>query len=104
MSAQILTPGNLNKPKVVSFPHLRDKLMPYTAGFKWGEDAIHDLWLAGAPSPQHSVCPLQPPCKAIECEHIKRILLPTQFKKWWAEVQQRMAHDPAIGALIHGKI
>lgn len=104
MSGQILTPDDLSKPKAVSFPHLKEKLGPYTEGFRWGEDAIYDLWLMGTPVPQYSTCPLEPPCKATECTHIKRTLLPSQFRKWWAEVQWRMSHDPELGAILHGEI
>ncbi len=64
-------------PRIVTFADLQRVLLPYCLGWSWAADAIRDLWLKGAPVPTG---PHEPE---------KRILLPGQFKKWWAEVQQR---------------
>lgn len=85
-------------PRTISLKELRDKLLPQIGGWKWAEDAIHDLWKLGAPDPQAYMCPQVregsgKPCPARECPHVKRVLLPTQFAKWWAEVAARQGRE-----------
>jgi hypothetical protein len=84
------------QPKLVTYPELRRKLEVYTRGWPWAEDAIRDLWLMGAPMPMDK-CPGNTPCKAYpSCDHIRRVLIPEAFAKWWAEVGERQAE--LIGA------
>jgi hypothetical protein len=71
---------NQNQPRIVTLPELQKVLFRYTFGWKWAEDAIVDLWKKGAPLPQ------------AEGQPERRILLPTQFEKWWAELAQRMGY------------
>ena len=66
-------------PRVVSFEELQAVLLPHVASYKWGRETIRDLWLLGAPVPQQSL-------QATE----KRVLLPGQFSKWWANVRAKM--------------
>jgi hypothetical protein len=77
----ILTPSQINQPRLVTIDELRAKLLPLTMGYKWGEDAIHDLWKLGAPVP---VNPGQPET---------RVLLPKQFEKWFTDVATRKGLD-----------
>ena len=80
-------------PKIVTFPQLYAVLIPYCAGYAWAEDAIRDLWLLGAPVPRSN--PSAPEA---------RILLPSKFAAWWADVQQRMGFPDALGAGVHKSI
>lgn len=86
----------MNGPKLVTFPELRQKLLPYTHGWRWAEDSIRDLFLLGVPVPQDE-CPGGKPCKAYpRCNHIRRVLIPGMFAKWWKDVGDRQAEE--IGA------
>lgn len=85
-------------PRLISYPELRAKLLPFVKDWPWGEDTIYDLWLLGAPVPQDR-CPKG--CASINgaiCGHIRRVLLPTMFEKWWSEVAERQALE--VGAKI----
>lgn len=76
----IITPADYQKPRIVTLAELQRILSRYTFGMKWAEDAIVDLWKLGAPMPQP------------ENEPERRVLLPGQFAKWWAELAQRMGY------------
>ena len=84
MSAQaILTPGDLAAPRVVSMRDLVQvlgpKLLPYL-GVRELILELHDLWMMGAPEPQNfGGVPEEP----------RRVLIHTQFNKWWHEVCAR---------------
>ena len=76
--SNIVTPGQVNQPRIVSLAELQEVLLPLCFGDKWAESTIVDLWKLGAPVP---VAPGDPE---------KRILLPNQFKKWFADFSQRV--------------
>ena len=95
-------------PRMVSIYELRAKLIPLMAGYAWAEDALMDLWKLGAPdpSPRSSTCTLafgpracaramngEPRCGIYGCAREKRVLLPKQFEKWWADVAQRQGRE-----------
>jgi len=72
----MLTPEELS-PRIVTLRELRRVLLPHCHGWKWAEDAIVDLWKLGAPVPNPGA-------------EERRVLLPSQFKKWWLEVTERI--------------
>lgn len=77
--SQIITPGDMTKPRIVTFQQLRDKLAPYlSASPREATLELHDLWRLGAPTPDSG--------PGVE---EKRILFPGQFSKWWRELCQR---------------
>jgi len=80
MTQDILTPADYQKPRIVTLAELQRVLKRYTFGMKWAEDAVVDLWRTGAPMPQLAGQPE------------RRVLLPGQFAKWWAELAQRMGY------------
>lgn len=82
---EILTSSQINQPRLVTIAELRAKLLPLTFGYKWGEDAIHDLWKLGAPVPVNPG------------EAERRILLPKQFEKWFNDVAERKGLDTTNG-------
>jgi hypothetical protein len=95
---KLVTPNDYITPRTVSLKELRARLLPLIGGWTWADDAINDLWLLGAPDPQAHMCPQVAegsgkPCPARECPHVKRILLPKQFQKWWAEVAARQGYE-----------
>jgi hypothetical protein len=65
------------QPRLVTWADLYATLLPLCLGWSWAEDAIRDLWLKGAPVPVRAGTPET------------RILLPGQFRQWFAEVRQR---------------
>lgn len=86
-----------NQARMVTWRELYNSLHPYVAGWSWGEDALWDLWIKGAPAPQDR-CPPKiyggKPCPEYpKCSHIRRILLPNYFAKWWKEVSDRMGYE-----------
>ena len=84
---------DLVSPRMVSIAVLRAVLLPKLQGWSWASDAIVDLWKMGAPDPQHCVCPKKPRCPELTCPHVKRLLLPRQFAKWWKEVADRQGYE-----------
>lgn len=74
----ILTPAQLQQPRIVSLADLKKHLLPLARGDKWAEGTIVDLWKKGAPVPQ----------AANEPE--RRILIPEQFKLWFADFAKRV--------------
>lgn len=77
---ELLTPSQINQPRLVTLTELRTRLLPICQGWKWAEDAIADLWKLGAPIPGNPN------------EEERRVLLPGQFSKWWQEVAERMGY------------
>jgi len=63
-------------PRIVTLRELRRALLPYCRGWPWAEDAIVDLWKMGAPVPNPG-------------PEEQRVLLMSQFKKWWHDVTER---------------
>lgn len=76
--SNILTPSQVNQPRLVTLKQLQDVLLPLCLGDKWAESTIVDLWKLGAPVP---VGPGQDET---------RILLPHHFKKWFQDFQSRL--------------
>ncbi len=98
----IMTPENALMPKMISFGELTAKLGSYLAAYPWAYGTIGDLWAMGAPDPQNSICPEVPRCDARTCLHVKRVLLPNQFKAWWAEVQGKIGEEVAATTVLIG--
>ena len=95
-------------PRMVSIYELRAKLRPLMLGYGWAEDALMDLWKMGAPDPSPASAPCslafgplacaramngKPRCGIYGCAREKRVLLPTQFEKWWADVTKRQGSE-----------
>ena len=66
-------------PLMLTFAEALTVLLPVTAGYKWGEDTIRDLWKMGAPTPNS---PLNTPQE-------RRIIFPGQLAKWLVDVLER---------------
>ena len=74
----LLTPQQLNQPRIVSLRELRSKLVPMCHGDKWAESAIDDLWKKGAP------------VDGGPGREEKRLLLPNQFAAWFDDFSKRL--------------
>ena len=68
-------------PRIVTERELIQALWPYIQGYPWAMDALRDLWRMGAPVPHASPSGEE-----------QRVLLPTQFAKWWRDVAHRMGY------------
>lgn len=79
---KILTPAQVDGPRIVSEAELKSKLMPLLVLDLWAADTVGDLWRKGAPVPQRG-----PAGEEL------RILLPTQFKTWWDDVATRTGYE-----------
>lgn len=83
--ANIILPGDITQPRVVTFADLVAKVAPVLAS--WGltqQEVIwelHDLWSLGAPAPDTA--------PGMSDNEIKRVLIHTQFNKWWREAMAR---------------
>ena len=87
-------------PRLVTYPELATKLLPYVVGYKWGRETIHDLWIKGAPMPNDG-CPGKVACRAFpECQHIRRVLLPNYFAEWWTDVSKRIGKDISAETIL----
>ena len=80
---RILTPADVEGPRIVSEADLKNKLMPLLGLDHWAADTVGDLWRKGAPVPQ----------RGPHGEEL-RILLPTQFANWWNDVATRVGVGP----------
>lgn len=100
------------RPRLVSIYELLAKLRPLMEGYPWAEDALMDLWQMGAPDPASREC--EPGNCLLEahkrhgcvpkfgCAMVRRILLPQQFAKWWADVAQRQGLDLTAQQALDG--
>ena len=81
----IILPGDMTQPRVVTFNDLLRTLTPVLAS--WGMTQrevvleLHDLWSMGAPAPTNG------PDTPADLE--KRVLIHTQFNKWWHEAMAK---------------
>ena len=75
----ILTPADVTGPRIVTEGQLRAALLPVLGIDRWAQDTVGDLWRKGAPMPMRG-----PGGEEM------RILLPTQFRTWFADVAQRL--------------
>ena len=71
-------------PRIVTRADLDKSVMPHIMGYDWAVRALDDLWRQSTPTPE-SVQAAMAGVPYIET----RILHPTLFQTWWADVQQR---------------
>ena len=76
--SNIVTPSQIEQPRIVTLKQLQARLLPMCRGDKWAESAIVDLWKLGAPVPTG------------EGADEARILLPHQFKAWFDDFSRRL--------------
>ncbi|MCA9366871.1 hypothetical protein KC887_01235 [Candidatus Kaiserbacteria bacterium] len=80
-------------PLIVTFEQLVFILQPLTMGYAWGENAIRDLWLLGAPIPTSN--PLAP---------TKRIVFPGKLAEWLADVLEKKGQPLDVGATAYASL
>jgi hypothetical protein len=69
--------------------------MPHIAGYKWAVKALDDLWNMSTPTPET----VQAHLAGIPVVE-RRILYPSLFAQWWADVQQRKGINTPLDHII----
>lgn len=97
------------RPIFVTMIDLRRVLGRFMQGIPWAEDALQDLWRMSAPAPYSMDCPSgrcrrqemgHAPCEKHTCYFHRRMLLPTQFAKWWQDVSERQGLELKAGTAL----
>jgi len=91
----MLKPQSL-PPVVMSLQQLKYTLLPFTAGYKWGEETIRDLWILGAPMP--------PMPGASPVADDVRLIVPSQLMKWLEDVLTRQGRPLSTSAALYAKM
>ncbi len=73
-------------PITATYDELVTILQPLTAGYKWGEGTIRDLWKLGAPLPD---------------KPDKRIVFPNKLAEWLVDVLEKKGQPLDAAAKIY---
>lgn len=85
------------QPRIITWARLQEVILPKIAGYPWAVGTLWDLWKKCTPTPNQILTPNPGPNET-------RIINPTQFAKWWGNVQERMGLDvSADEAIPHGR-
>lgn len=71
-------------PRIVTRADLYRAVLPHILGYPWAVRALEDLWRMSTPTPET----VQAHLAGLPYEE-RRILYPSQFAAWWADVQER---------------
>lgn len=82
-------------PRIITRADLDRSVMPHIVGYDWAIRALDDLWRMSTPTPE-SVHAAIAGVPYIE----QRILHPSQFAAWWADVQQRRGVSYSLDQVI----
>ena len=82
-------------PRIVTWQDLQRSVMPHIAGYDWAVNALGELWQMSTPTPE-SVQAAMAGVPYIET----RILYPSLFATWWADVQQRRGIATPLDQII----
>lgn len=80
------------RPRLVTYQELWRVLGPLVEPYPWGRAALHDLWKMGAPTGRD------------DQGREVRILIPTHFKTWWDDVQQKMGFETVDANVALGMV
>lgn len=94
MNDTLLAPTKL-LPVCMSLPQLTATLIPLTAGYKWGEGTIRDLWMLGAP---------MPPMPGAAVASDVRLIVPSQLMKWLEDVLTRQGRPLSDSAQLYAQM
>jgi len=84
-----------DQPRIVTWGDLERSVLPHVQGYDWAVRALEDLWRLSTPTPE-SVQAAMAGGPFVE----RRILLPSVFQQWWADVQQRRGIDLPLNSVI----
>lgn len=82
-------------PRIVTWQDLQQSVMPHIAGYDWAVNALDELWRLSTPTPE-SVQAAIAGMPYLE----RRILYPSLFAQWWADVQKRRGIPASLDHII----
>jgi len=82
-------------PRIVTRADLDKSVMPHIMGYDWAVRALDDLWRQSTPTPESVQAAM-----AGRPYTETRILHPTLFQTWWADVQQRRGIPSPLDQII----
>ena len=85
------------QPRIVTWDDLNRSVLPHIVGYSWAVNALDELWRMSTPTPE-SVQMAMSGAPFVE----KRILYPSLFAQWWADVQQRRGIETPLDSIIKG--
>ena len=83
------------QPRIITRADLNRSVMPHIAGYDWAVRALDDLWRMSTPTPES----VQAAMAGLPYTET-RILHPTLFAQWWADVQQRRGIASPLDQII----
>ena len=82
-------------PRIVTRSELDRAVMPHIIGYDWAVNALEELWRLSTPTPETVQAHL-----AGVPEMERRILYPSLFAQWWADVQKRKGISTPLDQII----
>lgn len=82
-------------PRIITKADLNRAVLPHILGYSWAVKALEDLWRMSTPTPET----VQAHLAGLPYEE-RRILYPSQFAAWWADVQQRKGTNISLDRVI----
>lgn len=90
------TDSNLFRtPRIVTRADLDRAVLSHIIGYSWAVNALEELWRMSTPTPET----VQAHLAGIPVEE-RRILYPSLFAQWWADVQQRQGIPTSLDRII----
>lgn len=83
------------RPRIVTRADLDRAVLPHIAGYDWAVNALDELWANSTPTPETVRAHLA----GIPVTE-RRILYPSMFAAWWADVQQRKGIATPLDKII----
>jgi len=90
-----MTQTTFATPRIVTWADLQRSVLPHIIGYEWAVNALEEIWRLSTPTPE-SVQAAMARVPNVE----RRILYPSIFAQWWAEVQQRKGIDLPLERVI----
>ena len=82
-------------PRIITKADLDKAVLPHIMGYEWAINALDELWRMSSPTAE-SVHAALKGVPYIET----RILYPSLFRQWWADVQQRRGISSSLDQII----
>lgn len=84
-----------SQPRIITWADLQQSVLPHIMGYEWAVNALEEIWRMSTPTPE-SVQAAMAGVPYVE----RRILLPSVFAQWWADVQKRQGIEQPLERII----